>query len=273
MKPLSVGNIVSSGLRIYRNNFKDYFKLSLISYLWLLVPIYGWAKYAGIMGLLSRLAYKEVIGQPETIKDARRYVKPRKWDLFFAGILVFLIPMIAIFTLGIFLSILISITYTLRINFLRINFITITGIIIILGVIFLFYSISYIATKLIVFEFPLVLEAEMNPIKSIQRGWKLTTGFVFKLILVWFIAFLISLPVSIAVNIFSTIIRTTLTLMFQPIIGNTSDFLQFIVVLPVFITAIISGAFMIPFWQSIKAAIYHDLLVRKEGLDLDLKNQ
>jgi hypothetical protein len=31
------------------------------------------------------------------------------------------------------------------------------------------------------------------------------------------------------------------------------------------------GALLIPFWQSIKAVIYYDLLTRKEGLGLELR--
>ena len=30
MKPLSVGNVISAGLRIYRDNFKNYYRLALI---------------------------------------------------------------------------------------------------------------------------------------------------------------------------------------------------------------------------------------------------
>lgn len=33
MKPLGVGNVVSAGLRIYRDNFKKYYRLAFIAYL------------------------------------------------------------------------------------------------------------------------------------------------------------------------------------------------------------------------------------------------
>ena len=39
MKPLSVGNVVSAGLRIYRDNFKKYFWLAFVGYLWFYIPI------------------------------------------------------------------------------------------------------------------------------------------------------------------------------------------------------------------------------------------
>jgi hypothetical protein len=77
MNPLSVGNVVSAGLRIYRDRFLTYFRLAFIAYLWIFVPIYGWAKFSSIMGLISRLAFGEVRERPETVTEANRYVKPR----------------------------------------------------------------------------------------------------------------------------------------------------------------------------------------------------
>src|SRR4028118_2003715 len=89
--PLSVGNVVSASLRIYRDHFKSYFGLALVASLWVLVPIYGWAKYSAIAALISRLAFGEVRENPETVSDARRQVNPRMWSFLGAGILTFLI--------------------------------------------------------------------------------------------------------------------------------------------------------------------------------------
>jgi hypothetical protein len=50
---LSVGNVVSAGLRIYRDHFKPYYLEALRSYLWVLVPVYGWAKCLAIQGFRS----------------------------------------------------------------------------------------------------------------------------------------------------------------------------------------------------------------------------
>ena len=89
--PLSVGNVVSASLRIYRDHFKSYLGLALVASLWLFVPVYGWAKYSAIAALISRLAFGEVRENPETVSDARREVDPRKWSFFGAGILTVLI--------------------------------------------------------------------------------------------------------------------------------------------------------------------------------------
>ena len=126
MNSLSVGDVISAGLRIYRDNFKKYFQLAFLGYLWIFMPIfilgivggaieaisgqeiatgilvllivvtivfliYGCAKYYAITGLISRLAYQEVAEQSETVKDAKRHIKPLMWNFLIAGILVSLI--------------------------------------------------------------------------------------------------------------------------------------------------------------------------------------
>src|SRR4028118_994496 len=89
--PLSVGNVVSASLRIYRDHFKSYFGLAFVASLWLFVPVIGWAKYSAISALISRLAFGEVSEKPETVSDARRQVNPRMWRFLWAGILTYLI--------------------------------------------------------------------------------------------------------------------------------------------------------------------------------------
>ena len=40
IQPLSIGNVVSAGVRLYRSHLKTYLKLALIAHLWALVPIW-----------------------------------------------------------------------------------------------------------------------------------------------------------------------------------------------------------------------------------------
>ena len=86
--PITVGNVVSAALVLYRSHLKTYLRLASIAYLWILVPVYGWAKYLAISGTISRLAFQELIGQPESIRDARRHTKPRLWSFFLVAFLV-----------------------------------------------------------------------------------------------------------------------------------------------------------------------------------------
>ncbi len=267
MKPLTVGNVISAGLRIYRDRFLDYFKLAFFSYLWVLVPIYGWAKYSAMMGLISRLAFGEVTEKPESIRDAQRFVKPRMWSFFGAGILVGLIFIVAMIVLGIIFGMAIAIFGTaVGQNFGAVSILI--GILLILGgLLFFLFSLTWLISRLLMVELPLAIEENVNATDAISRSWQLTKGSIFRLQLIIFVGFLISLPITIAIQIASTIIQIVLGVVLSP---NTELFgsLLFLFTLVISIAA---GAFLIPFWQSIKAVIYYDLLVRREGFGLSIE--
>ncbi len=267
MKPLTVGNVISAGLRIYRDRFLDYFKLAFFSYLWVLVPIYGWAKYSAMMGLISRLAFGEVTEKPESIRDAQRFVKPRMWSFFGAGILVGLIFIVAMIVLGIIFGIAIAIFGTaVGQNFSAVSILI--GILLVLGgLLFFLFSLTWLISRLLMVELPLAIEENVNATDAISRSWQLTKGSIFRLQLIIFVGFLISLPITIAIQIASTIIQIVLGAVLSP---NTELFgsLLFLFTLVISIAA---GAFLIPFWQSIKAVIYYDLLVRREGFGLSIE--
>lgn len=60
MRKLKIGNTIKTAWRIYRDRFKEYYLLAFTNSFWIFVPLYGWAKYAAMMGLLARLAYGDV---------------------------------------------------------------------------------------------------------------------------------------------------------------------------------------------------------------------
>lgn len=300
MKPLSVGNVVSTGLRIYRDNFKKYFKLAFFGYLWLCIPIiviaiigaifvrffgqgsiplaisvlsviagilffiYGCAKYSAMMGLISRLAFGEVAEKPEAIKDAQRYIRPKMWKFLVAGLLVSLIifgAMIAYFIIFGIAGVLVGIV--LGQNSAAIG---ITVLLVIAAILIFIFGFIWLISRLFLVELPLAVEENITAVNTFSRSWELTKGSVGRIQLILFVAFLISLPIGIAVQILTTILEF--------IIGDgVESFLGFAVIgrLLYLIIVIVSSALMIPFWQAIKAVIYYDLRVRREGMGMDLR--
>ncbi|BBD64829.1 hypothetical protein NIES4072_15070 [Nostoc commune NIES-4072] len=91
IQPLSVGNVVSAAVRLYRSHLKDYFLLALKAYVWVLLPVYGWAKFYALSALISRLAFGELVNQPESISSGQRYVNSRLWQFLVTMLLMFLI--------------------------------------------------------------------------------------------------------------------------------------------------------------------------------------
>lgn len=264
MKPLSVGNVVSAGLRIYRDNFKKYFKLAFFGYLWIFVPIYGWAKFSAMIGLIARLAFREVAEKPEAIKDAQRHIKPRMWDFFVAGILVSLIFSGAVIPYFIVLGIIGALIGTIAQGSSALSIILI--LMMIAAILFFIFGLIWLISRLFLVELPLAVEENITSVNTISRSWQLTKGSVGRIQLVVFLAFLISLPIGIAVQIFSLILQV----MIGAGLENAPGFAG-IGVLLYLVLLVASGALMIPFWQAIKAVIYYDLRLRREGMGIDLR--
>ncbi|MGK7949372.1 MAG: glycerophosphoryl diester phosphodiesterase membrane domain-containing protein [Xenococcaceae cyanobacterium] len=276
MKSLTVGNIVSGGLRIYRDRFRDYFRLAFIGSLWGLVPVYGWAKLAATMGLISRLAFAEVTEKPESIRDARRHINPKMWSFLGAGILVFLIFFVAwiAITLGIVIFSFISglsfgfiATIFGQNTVMMIILGLIAGLITIIGLLLLLFGIVWIISRLFIVELPLAIEDNITATAAISRSWKLTKDSIFRIQLVVFIAFLISLPITAVIQIASFLSQGILATIYS----TDSGIFGLLYSLAIIVITIGSSALTVPFWQSIKAVIYYDLRVRREGFGMEIR--
>ena len=264
---VSVGNVVSAAVRIYRDHFKLYFGLAFSAYAWVLVPVYGWAKFSAISALISRLAYSEVIERPETVNDARRHVMPRMWSFLGAGLLVALIAsgvlVGAIFVFGILAGILGTI---LGQNATAIVIFILLGIIVFIALIIGYIRLVF---RLFIIEMPLAIETNVTATSTISRSLELTKGFASRLQGIVVVASLVTIPVSIVVQIVITILQTVLTALFSTDSPIFWLLFYFFITLPL---SFASGALLMPFWQAIKAVIYYDLRSRKEGLGLEIRD-
>jgi hypothetical protein len=266
MGPVSVGNVISAAVRIYRDHFKLYYGLAFTANLWGLVPIYGWAKFSAISALISRLAYSEVIERPETVNEARNYVMPRMWSFLGAGLLVLLIS----FGITLGAMIVFAIVGGVLVAILGQSFAAI-GVVVLLGVIaFIAFIVGYLwlYSRLFIVEMPLAIENNLGTSSAIGRSWKLTEGFVLRLIGVVSVAFLVTIPISIVVQIISTLIQDFVATL-VPRDSPTFFLLLYLLVLPL---SFASSSFLIPFWQAIKAVVYYDMRTRKEGLGLEIRD-
>ena len=262
--PLSVGDVVNGGIRIYRDHFKSYFGLAFAANLWLLVPIYGWAKYSATLGLISRLAFGEVSEHPETVGDVRSEVNPRMWSFLGAGILTSLIYLVVSLVGGIAIGILATAARTISGG----NSLII-GLLVTVAVIAFFILYLRVISQLFIVELPLAIENNVTATSAISRSWELTKGSVSRILLIVFVGTLASLPIGIFVQIVSTIILLVLS----TVLGGKSSLFFFVYYLLILGLSLLSGAIMLPFWQAIKAIIYYDLRSRKEGLGLQMRDR
>jgi len=274
IQPLSLGNIVNAGLRLYRSHLKDYFLLALKAYVWLLVPFYGWAKFYALSALISRLAFGELVNQPESISSGQRFVNSRLWEFFITMLLMFLLGIgivVSVVILIVFYSFL-SVALVGGINQLaNFNVSVLYPLFVLLNIVVslvVLVAILWLLTRFFLVDVPLAIEDNIDGTSTIDRSWELTQGNVWRVLFISLVAFLITLPIEIVVRI----ITTTIRLIFAPLVQQNSSVFSLIYLLLILVLSFASGAVVLPFWQTIKAVVYYDLRSRREGLGLRLRD-
>ena len=238
--------------------------MAFVANLWLLIPIYGWAKYSAILALISRLAFGEVREKPETVSDARREVNPRMWRFLWAGILTYLIFFGVSLVGGIAMGILAAVAGAIFGQ----NYVIIGSLVVVAFIAFFIICIRLISRLLIV-ELPLAIENNIGASSAIGRSRELTKGSVGRIQWIVFVAILVSLPITIVVQILATIIQVFLSRVLGPESG-IYYLVYYLLTLPL---SIGSSALLTPFWQAMKGIIYYDLRSRKEGLGLQIRKR
>jgi len=269
--PLNIGNVVTTGFTLFKSNFLNFFKLSGWAYLWVLVPVYGWAKFAMYQGLMARLAFGQLVNQPETIEEARNSIKDRLWTLWIAGILVALIAG------GIYAAfIIVLIVGGIVVGFAAASLGpvgVVVGVILgLIAVLALLIALTWISGRLFVTEMPIAIEPNnLDPGAALGQSWRLTQAEARRVMVIVFIAALITFPLTLVVQIVSQVPAVAIAAD-SPLQAADSP-LQSVVFLLSLALSIAAGMVTLPFWQCIKAATYYDLRSRKEGLDIQLRDR
>ncbi|MBN3881696.1 MAG: DUF975 domain-containing protein [Nostoc sp.] len=310
IQPLSLGNVVTAGFRIYRSHLKSYFLLALIGYLWSLLPFlffipagialfwnlrfnnnslllwlivlligiivyfYALGKYLVNAAIISRLAFGELVNQPETVNTARSQVKPRLWMFVLTVLLLLLISFLLLLFFVISLSLLQTLQWIKPLD-LILPLLNIGWGFIVLAAIFWFVARFFIADVLI------GIEEHLNPITTISRSWELSKGNALRIILILSVSLLITMPIQIVIQL---VVRGFIQALNQPILiqqaipdimNGSTNAIFFIAIVYLFVlgSLFLVSAVILPFWQAIKAVIYYDLRSRREGLGLKLRDR
>lgn len=265
--PLQPGNVVSAAIRLYRDRFKMYVGLSIRAFLWAFVPVYGWAKYGMYTGAMARLAYKELINQPETSEDALQALQPKMWGFLGVGLLlgciffgayiaIALASVIVAFVIGGLLGVLGGVVLGAEVGGL------IGGVVgAIVFFLALMFGLLWVVGRLLIAEVPLAIEPLNDVTKSIGRSWLLSAQSIWRIQFVVLATFLTTIPLLLLTNYLPQIPLLSQ----EP--GSTAYWtLYFIVLIP----SLIGNMLVLPFWQAVKGVLYYDLRSRREGLDLDI---
>ena len=254
LRPLNPGNVISSGVQLYRSNPGLYLPSAVFAYLWIFVPVYGWAKFAMLSGMLSRVAFKQLIDEPETVPQARAKVKARLWSFlgvsFSVGLRILGVYLLGAILVGVVVGISAAIFPGLGI---------VVGILLGLGFIF---ALIWFISRWFVAEVPLAVESGLTGGQSVDRSWNLTEKSVGRIQIVAFIGFLVTLPITALTGYLPDILLT----IFAPEVAANP-----LIRVIIFVVSLAGGVVLMPFWQIIKAVVYYDLRSRQEGLDLELR--
>lgn len=304
VEPLSIGNIVSSGFQLYREKFKEYFPIALAAVGWSLLPILGMivlglivalmigatqqstaASGIGVFGgvalivlavfcaakslansaLIARLAFGELKNEPEATTDARRFINSRKWSFLAAWIWVALI--VSGLMLGFYL-----VAGLIGFAILSAGGGFIGGLLLLVIGLVATAGFFWLSARLFGAEVPLAIEPQMMALQSIKRFWSLTKGNVWRVFVVLLITFLITLPISLIAQFISIIPQGMVLALLRDnpeafAIGNAlSSLIGFAI-------SVLFSVLVLPLWQIIKAAVYHDLRTRQEGFGLKLRDR
>lgn len=293
IEPLSLGNVVSAGIRLYRSHLKSYFLLALTVSLWSLLPILffvgsgiffalnsrsplnsaltwlilvvgGIVLYLYVIGkcsvnsaTISRLAFAELINQPETVNIARSQVAPKLWKFVNTSLLLFLIFFGA--------SIVFGIVMILPIINILAFFPAIAGLL-------------WLFTRFFIADTLLAIEDNLGVSSAISRSWDLTKGNAWRIVLILVVSLLVTLPAQLIIQLLT---RGTIQTFVQPVIqksvNGSSSINEVLFAATVYILtlmlALLVNAVILPFWQAIKGVIYYDLRSRREGLGLKLRDR
>ena len=294
MGPLSVGNVVSTGLVLYRSHLKSYFLIALFATLWMLLPflliipivalffnqvlqvststlgliipiwlalfIYCFANYLTNSALISRLGFGELVSKPESVKAARSHVNPRPWSFLLLTFLVGILMLLFYFLLAIPIGI---------VNFALVFALStlVPGVGVVVGIVFsvlaILFGLSWLYSRLLVAEVVLAAEDGKKTTESISRSWKLTQNSVWRIQGVILLAFVVTLPIVFLSAYLPQI------LLFYVEQGSMAYGILYSISL---ILSFAAGALLMPFWQTLKAVVYYDLRSRREGLGLQLRD-
>jgi hypothetical protein len=274
-------NVVTVSLNLYQKRFKAYLKISLVSHLWSLIPIYGWAKYYAGMALISRLAFSEINGKTETINEAQTHINPKLWSFLVAAILAFLNVALRAFLWGILWSFCAGILSALMILLFRAlwsatySLLPLFALLMLIGFVIILFIYAWFFLKLLeiyspflIYELPLAVEEEITSSTTINRSQQLVQGVRRSLVKTIILATVATIPVS----ILSLLLWLLIAGFIQGVTSTPSEESTSTVIEQVIWIIYWTGLSILltPFWQALKSMVYYNLRCQKEAFDLPL---
>ena len=235
--------------------------------LWIIVLLYCMAKSLMNNALISRLAFQELIQQPESVPTARRFLRPRMWNILLVQILTGLL------LFGIYLGVVFAaIIFDVLIFFIDLEALL---SLVILGVYY------WLCAHFFIPEIPIAIEENIAATDSINRSWKLSQGSALRILLIIVLGGLLTIPFLLLA--IAPIVISSMSILPDLLEANSPNeialiltFIGFQLVPSILLSVVlfwVLNLVLLSFWQSIKAVIYYNLRSRQEGVDLKLAHR
>jgi hypothetical protein len=310
LRPLSVGNVISTAVRLYGANLKKFLRLAGIATLWGLLSfaiavlgiglivggaasqsvglvvigsliILAWipvaifcAAYAmAYTATITRLAYGELIEQPESLQAARDLLLRKKWYLLLTGV------MAGIILWAINMGLTVVFQYIPMFGAMAIfgaesgaaSVANLIGNLVVLVIYYWFMARWFLPVTI------MAMEPDGGIDGALGRSWKLSEGSAWRILAIILLAGLIALPFVIVAFVPLIVSAVAAAPLFAnqgtPSPGDVQQMLiafgsGLVVSLLLFFGL---NIFLMPFNQAIQAVVYGDLRNRREGVGLKLR--
>ena len=309
LRPLSPGDTVSTGFRLYRSHFRTYFMLALRGTLWILLPLVGLILLGVLIGAFSTLVKSNpmltiaVLFSLSLIAGlifltfnclGRFFLNMTLISRLAYGELTnrpetvaqgrqilkpltnqirntFVLTIILLVFINLSLTIVSAPLTAILTSVFRLLDSEWMGIALANVVTFALYT--WVSARFFVIELPIALEGGLTAFRSIQRSWALAQGSLWRILMVSTIAFLVTIPLYTLASV-------------PPIIGAiglipVTDTSYESAIITRFLPGLVVGAIVflvmnmmvMGFWQATKAVVYYDLRSRREGSDIQFSRR
>jgi hypothetical protein len=234
--------------------------------------------------LIAANAYGHLTNQPELMPQTHQRLKRKTWTFWVVRFLVGLLIGVSSVPFSI-LQQFVPAFGTLARDSQAMG--AIIGLIFVVIVVLQYGVQFWLSIRLLLPEMVLAIEEEVQNTSSIPRSWNLTQGNTIRIGMILLVAFLVTCPLYALTIIPAIILAVALLpaslwsglaasssaaappigLVIQMFVGLAIVFLVYMVL------ALFVQILVIPFWQTIKAAIYYDLRSRREGMGLSLDDR
>lgn len=305
----TAGNIVTIGIRLYRQNAKSYLKLSFLALGGVLLPVviaglvlvaavqlnspglgilavvaglgitvFTVARYLAASAAITRHGIRQIMNNPESFSSAQRFTAQRKWGFLWITFMMSLL--FSAVTTGLYMVAAIAIMVVVFAVGGTSVFSTaspdpataaLIGIFSLLAFVIVLIAAAYVflwlTSRFILSEVGYAAEDDRTQaLSSLTRSWQLTTGNWRRIVQVLSMIFLVSFPIQVATQL----VATTLLVLMASVMPTYSFFYGPVSGIVFYGVGMILGAVLLPLWQVTKSVVYCDLLIQREGVNLQL---